>query len=183
MRFTEDFDFTAMNEKFNKDEVWGNLGKGRDKEGNEVEDDADEIDYERVLEDHSKPEVKVYVSLSLSPILLFWSLTLSFSLSLSTLNLSHSFSFYSCTEKHPSFSYNNIFYLNPVLEYTCISLTRYLNPFLDYDLVLFIGNPLLSLSLYIFHGIPLYSMSLVTEESLQVIRSKLFHLNLSISYR
>ncbi|KAI3817159.1 hypothetical protein L1987_10948 [Smallanthus sonchifolius] len=46
MKFTEEFDFNAMNEKFNKDEIWGTLGKTNKKENNENVSDEDEYEDE-----------------------------------------------------------------------------------------------------------------------------------------
>lgn len=60
-RFTEDFDFIAMNEKFNKDEVWGHLGKS-----NKALDDGDNYEDEEDV-GSSKHENKV----NFAPLALF----------------------------------------------------------------------------------------------------------------
>lgn len=64
-KFTEEFDFMAMNEKFNKDEVWGHLGKSKalshEREGGENDDESDDDIEDNDTETH-KPEIKpVYV--------------------------------------------------------------------------------------------------------------------------
>ncbi|KAI3516782.1 hypothetical protein L1887_15809 [Cichorium endivia] len=58
VKFTEEFDFNAMNEKFNKDEIWGTLGKvNKSKENDENVIDEDEYEDENENENETAADL------------------------------------------------------------------------------------------------------------------------------